>query len=139
MSGLHGALARESSSDAYDILISEENAKRLALSSMRSYAQQAVNVFPQLINLHPHCQGAMLSLIYNRGSGLHGKSVEEEDRRREMREIKNALEAGSENLVPEKIREMKRFWEGTGQRGLLKRRDQEADLSERGLKCNCWR
>jgi len=95
MSGLHGALARESLSDVCDILISEENAKRLALSSMRSYAQQAVNVFPQLINLHPHCQGAMLSLIYNRGSGLHGKSVEEEDRRREMREIKNALEAGS--------------------------------------------
>jgi len=139
MSGLHGALARESLNDVYDILISEEYAKKLALTSMRSYAQQAANVFPQLINLHPHCQGAMLSLIYKRGSGLHGKSVEEEDRRREMREIKNALEAGSENLVPEKIRDMKRLWEGTGQRGLLKRRDQEADLFERGLKCNCWR
>ncbi len=80
--------------------------------------------------------GAMVSLVYNRGTALDG------DRRKEMRIIHEILEefgtfdealrAAVQNEYIRKIaiqfRKMKRIWQGQNLPGLLIRRDAEADL-----------
>lgn len=91
------------------------------------YATLAANAFPGLHALHPHIQGAVLSLVFNRGSGMAG------DSRREMREIKEAIKAGNLAAIPAAIRSMKRLWRGKGLDGLLKRREAEAKLVESAL------
>lgn len=84
---------------------------------------------PRAADLHPHCVGVLASLVFNRGAsfGLSG------DRYREMREIARLIANGEPAGVPEQIRDMKRLWEGTGQNGLLIRRNKEAQLFQDGL------
>jgi GH24 family phage-related lysozyme (muramidase) len=83
--------------------------------------------------------GALVSLTFNRGPAMEG------DRRREMREIRDAIASVARKgetlraaMLPSlldgiavKIREMKRLWVGKGLDGLLRRRDAEAALVER--------
>ena len=114
-----------------DITISKEKALILASRMKARYAQTVVNVYPEAIRLHPHCQGALLSLVINRGNSLKG------DHRLEMKQIQDDLKGASQDLIPSRFRSMKRVWEGKGQSGLIKRREDEAVFFERGLKCNC--
>lgn len=80
--------------------------------------------------LPPKCCGALLSLVFNRGASFQ----KEGDRYREMRAIRAALHEGRFGKVPEQIRSMKRIWAGDPDlRGLLIRRDKEAELFEEGL------
>ena len=73
---------------------------------------------------------ALVSLTFNRGAS-YAKSG---PRYREMREIRGDLNTGSFNRVPGRIRSMKRLWVGMPDvRGLLRRRDEEAELFEKGL------
>jgi V8-like Glu-specific endopeptidase len=84
----------------------------------------------QLRRLPPDCVAALVSLTFNRGAS-YGASG---DRYREMREIKVALNSGQFDRVPGLIRSMKRLWVGLPDvRGLLRRRDEEAQLFENGL------
>lgn len=124
--------ARSSLPDVSSISISKDNAMTLALRMKARYATDALSIYPKVIEFHPHCQGSLLSLVINRGSGLDG------DRRREMREIRDDFTNGTAENIPNRLRSMKRLWEGQGQGGLLKRRDKEADFFEEGLKCDCW-
>ena len=80
--------------------------------------------FPGVDKLPADAQGALVSLIYNRGSKMEG------DSRREMRAIRDAVPKGDLKEIANQIRSMKRLWEGKGMGGLLKRRDAEADLVE---------
>lgn len=76
------------------------------------------------------CLAALMSLTFNRGASYQRSG----DRFREMRGIRTALLRGSAEEVPALIRSMKRLWEGMPNvRGLLRRRDEEADLFESGL------
>ena len=84
---------------------------------------------PNADRLSPDCFGALVSLTFNRGASF-GKDG---DRYREMRAIKAHIAAGEFSKIPAEIRAMKRLWEGKGLPGLLKRRDAEAALFERGL------
>ena len=84
----------------------------------------------------PEVLGAMVSLVYNRGTDLVG------DRRHEMKIISEILaEFGTFNpnqqarvrdeyvrKIALQFRKMKRLWQGQGLDGLLIRRDAEADL-----------
>ena len=83
--------------------------------------------------LHPAAQAALISLVYNRGADLTKKVRDPLDRRREMRELRGAIAARDYGRMAELFRNMKRLWVGTGQDGLLKRRDAEADLCLIGL------
>ena len=79
-------------------------------------------------------QGALVSLVYNRGSAVNG------DRRREMLAIRtiiqNAVRNGDIsnhlsnvlNAIADQVISMKRLWVGAGVDGLLRRRDAEAAL-----------
>ena len=83
-----------------------------------------------LDRLPPPCVGALVSLVFNRGASFQ----REGDRYREMRAIRQELHAGNPNAVPGLIRSMKRIWAGDPTvRGLLIRRDREADLFASGL------
>ncbi len=81
------------------------------------------SVFPGIETVHANCQGALLSLVFNRGGLLEG------DRRREMRAIREVVPAKNYIEIASQIRLMKRLWRGTTiERGMFRRRDAEADL-----------
>ena len=77
--------------------------------------------------LHPHSNGALTSLVFNRGPSLIG------DSRKEMRWIKTNISIGREDKVPSDIKAMKRLWSYTKLKGLHLRRDAEAKLFQDGL------
>ena len=80
--------------------------------------------------LPPPCIGALVSLTYNRGPSYQATG----DRYREMRAIRAALNGGAPERVPGLIREMKRLWVNRPDvAGLLRRRDEEAELFAEGL------
>lgn len=85
--------------------------------------------FPGADKLPPDCFGALVSLVFNRGPSM-GKPGD--DRRREMRLIRDAIRVGDYGDVPNCLREMTRLWPDT--RGLRNRREAEAKLFENGLK-----
>lgn len=88
----------------------------------------------RLLALHPHCIAALVSLTFNRGASyaLTGGS---RDNYREMRAIKAAVNNGNYRDVPAQLRAMKRLWRGRPNvRGLLRRREEEAELFEHGLR-----
>lgn len=133
--GKTGDSARNVVGSVRDIRITNELALRLATKMKARYAQLMVDVYPSIIDLHPHCQGAILSLVINRGNSFTKPDLES---RVEMREISDALKEGCPEKIPSKIRAMKRLWQGKpGLRGLILRREEEAKLFERGLKCDC--
>lgn len=128
--------ARSALTTVAHIAISKNDAMTLALRMKKRYAEDVVEVYPQAVGLHPHCQGALLSLVINRGNSLTRPSMES---RLEMRQIREDLDSNQPQNIPGRIRGMKRLWENSGQGGLLARRDKEAEFFERGLKCDCWR
>ena len=92
-------------------------------------ARQTFEAFPGLDRLHLEIIGALLSLVFNRGTLMTG------DRRKEMREIREAIGRGAIDEIPRLIRAMKRYW-GTRETpsNLLGRREREAQLVESGLR-----
>jgi hypothetical protein len=83
--------------------------------------------YPGLEKLGPYCQGALVMLCFNRGTQLI--DAPGSNRRREMRQIKEAILAGHPENVPDLLRQMKRLWTN----GLVARREAEAKLFEKGL------
>ena len=93
------------------------------------------NTFPGVEKLPSEVLGALVSLVYNRGTELSG------DRRKEMKTIHDliveyaALDNPNKVIRDKYIRKianqfvaMKRLWVGQGLDGLLARRDAEANL-----------
>lgn len=78
--------------------------------------------------LNPHSNGALTSLVYNRGG-----SMSNTDSRKEMRWIRYNISINKENQVPSDIHSMKRLWSYTKLKGLHLRRDAEAKLFQKGL------
>jgi GH24 family phage-related lysozyme (muramidase) len=95
-----------------------------------------VKALPGCEKLSPDSLGALLSLSYNRGPG--GFSMND-DRHKEMAEIKIAVGDGLLDTVPMLIRRMQRLWQDAkgdplpGMAGLTARRENEAVLFEQGL------
>lgn len=89
------------------------------------------NAFPGLNRLNLLCEGAVVSLCFNRGTATQepaGKT-----RRLEMRNIKSHLALRHYRKIPAEFRSMKRLWVGKGLDGLIERRETEARLFEKGL------
>ena len=85
---------------------------------------------PNVDRLHPHCYGALLSLIFNRGTPFRDPAP----RYAEMVDIRKRMEGGTVEAfakIPALLRSMERIW-GAGS-SLAKRRHGEAELFERGL------
>lgn len=87
------------------------------------FAKLTQGTFPRSESLHGDSQGSLTSLVFNRGSALKG------DRRREMRQIRDAVLSGNTTQVPDFFRSMERIWKGTSvANGLIRRRRAEAAL-----------
>src|SRR5262249_20184295 len=87
------------------------------------FTNLARNTFPGFDDLDPNCQGALVSLVFNRGGSLDGP------RRVEMRAIRDLVPHKDYAGIAQQIRKMKRLWIGTDvENGMSRRRDAEADL-----------
>jgi len=78
--------------------------------------------------LHPHANGALVSLVFNRGS-----KVDYSSRRKEMAWIRHNIKVGNEKAVPSNIKSMKRLWSYNKLKGLHLRRNAEASLFQQGI------
>lgn len=130
--GKKGVSAQALVSSLSDITISKNKAYDMVMIVKKRYAEDTLKIYPDILKYHPHCQGAILSLVYNRYIGLKG------NRRREMREIQDDLKISGSN-VPISLRSMKRLWTTKQNRGLQARREDEAKIFEKGLKCDCYK
>lgn len=99
-------------------------------TSIPKYLKPTKANLPNFDDLHPHCQGVLLSLVYNRGASFQTAG----DRYREMREIRAAMLAHKPEKIPALLRSMKRLWTTKSVRGVALRREHEAALFERGLR-----
>lgn len=124
--GVKGVAAKPRAAALKWIVVPWADAENLFVSNtMPRFGKMTAAAFPNITSTHPHVQGAMLSIVFNRGASMTGSS------RLEMRAIRSAVAAGRVGPVPGQIRSMKRLWIGKGLPGLLRRRDAEAALIER--------
>lgn len=103
-------------------------------ATLPRFERQTADAFPGSIDIPPPCFGALVSLVFNRGPGMIDRADDAQQRRREMRAIRDLIAGGRLDEVPAQFRAMKRLWAGVG--GLLTRRDAEAAMWERGLTAN---
>ena len=107
-------------------------AKDIALAvfenfTLPHYASETILAFPGLDRLPTLVRGALVSLVFNRGTGMIGP------RRAEMRAIRDAVAKGDLREIARQLRAMKHLWVGQGLDGLLKRREAEAQLVEEAM------
>jgi GH24 family phage-related lysozyme (muramidase) len=95
--------------------------------------EAVVSRLPNADKLSPDCFGALVSLAMNRGDGFNmsRRPSDSRDRYREMRLIKQDMEAQRFAQIPSLFRSMQRLWPTGGD--LWKRREHEATLFEKGL------
>lgn len=86
------------------------------------FTKLAEKTFPGLDKLHPDAYGAIVSLVFNRGTLLKG------DSRKEMANIRDLVPKQNYKKIAQQFIDMKRIWIGKGLDGLLERRDAEAAL-----------
>lgn len=96
-------------------------------STWRKFATLAEKTFPGLDQFQEDAYGAIVSLVFNRGTKLTG------DSRKEMRNIKELVPQLKYISVASEIRNMKRLWEGKNLDGLIQRREAEAQLIESAI------
>jgi GH24 family phage-related lysozyme (muramidase) len=124
--GLSGDAAKQRAGEFGDIKIKQADAEQVFKErTLAEYSKQTEDVFPGLDQLPPKVQGALVSVVYNRGPKMDGP------KRTEMRAIRDAVAAGDLQEIANQLREMKRLWPDT--RGLRRRRDAEADLVESAI------
>ena len=98
--------------------------------SIPAYYQMAIDAYPGLELLNPETIGAIVSLVYNRGSKLTGPN------REGMAALKPLIEKGNYLGIATTIESMKHIWEGGTKNddGLVDRRIGEANLIRNSLK-----
>jgi GH24 family phage-related lysozyme (muramidase) len=124
--GVTGKSAQALAPRFADIVITREAAidvfERVTLPQ---WVARTAEVFPGFDKLPLDAQGALVALVFNRGTSLGG------DQKKEMRTIRDLVPSGDLTAIAREIRAMKRLWEGKAAlQGLLKRRDAEAALLE---------
>ena len=114
----------------YKINVTYEQAEKIfKKDSLPRFTLQTANAFQiSKDRLHPHSNGALTSLVFNRGP-----SMENTDSRKEMRLIRNNIAINKEENVPSNFKSMKRLWSPTKLKGLHLRRDAEANMFQKGL------
>jgi hypothetical protein len=126
VSGTVGSPARLES--VRDIIVPLPAAVRAFLDRMMpEHIGNTRRAFASLDNLPPHRRTALISLVFNRGGSLNPN----DDRRREMRTIRDLLAAGKLDSVAEQFEFMTRLW--PTEPGLVDRRRREARLWREGF------
>jgi GH24 family phage-related lysozyme (muramidase) len=126
--GIKGLAAKAIAPRFADIHVTRSTSEKVfSTRTLPEFVAMTKQAFPGWEHLPLDAQGALVSLVYNRGPGMLG------DRRKEMRAVRSAVAHRDLHEIARQIRAMKRLWVGTGQDGLLKRRDAEADLVESAI------
>lgn len=86
------------------------------------YYKLALTIYPGMNELNEDTKGALVSMVFNRGSSLNG------DSRKEMRAIVELVKKKDYEAIAEEIEKSKRLWEHRGLDGLVIRREAEADI-----------
>lgn len=136
--GLTGDAARRATRGLGDIEVPYEKAWDVFCNkTLPRWQEKTEAAYPGMDRLAPECQGALVSMIFNRGDH-HGPG----NRYREKRAIQEAMtdaaalpDGHPDRLaalatVATSLKSMKRLWTNTGLRG---RRDAEANLWQAGL------
>jgi hypothetical protein len=98
--------------------------------SVPRFYRLALGAFPGMERLHGDAQGALVSLVFNRGTRMSDSKRKPGDRR-EMRAIRALVPNGDLRGIAEQLRLMKRLWSPTS--GLIRRREDEARLVESAI------
>ena len=98
---------------AYDVFVK---------CSVPRFYKLALSIYPNLKELNEDTQGALVSMVFNRGASLNG------DSRKEMRAIVELVKKKDYEAIAEEIEKSKRLWEHKGLDGLVVRREAEADM-----------
>lgn len=123
VAGKKGAAAKAATAKLKNIRISYASAAQVfSDSTLPRYAQATKKTFKGIEHCVPDVQAAILSLVYNRGTRLSGS------KRKEMKAIQGLIKQQDYAAIAKQILAMKRLWENTNLKGLLKRRDDEAKL-----------
>jgi len=108
-----------------DIVVSWDQAVKIfEQTTWPKFARLTERAFPGIDQLCDNAYGALVSLVFNRGSSLSG------DSRIEMRNIRDLVSIKNYAGIANELRKMKRIWEGKGLDGLIARREAEAKLVE---------
>jgi len=94
------------------------------LVTIPDFGGRTKKLYPGIQKLPPDAQGALLSLVYNRGTAIIG------DRRREMKNIIPLVDNEDLDGIAAELRSMKRLWNPDTEAGLIKRREKEALMIE---------
>ena len=130
--GLRAVRAKNRAPDLADIRVRRAPSEEVFTQrTIPLYTVRASQAFPGFEALPADVQGALVSLVYNRGASMVDDSPE--DRRREMRAIRDAVAEDDLQEIADQLRAMKRLWVGRGLDGLLTRRDAEAALVESAI------
>lgn len=127
--GMRGMKARNRADSLADIRFTNAQSEQVFLRrTVPKSIFETARTYPGVERLPAEAQGALVSLVYNRGTSLVDKPGS--DRRREMRAIRDLTAAGDLRGIAGQIRSMKRLWVGKGVEGLIRRREEEARLIE---------
>ncbi len=127
--GLRQDKAKNRVAEFADIRIRRADAEDVFIRrSLPVYYERARQAYTGLEQLPPDVQGAILSLVYNRGTSMIDKPGD--DRRKEMRAIRDCVVRKDLAGIAAQLRCMKRLWDPKKAGGLLVRRDAEAALVE---------
>jgi len=102
-------------------------------ATLPRFEKLAMNTYPGLMRLPEDTIGAVVSLVFNRGAAMGVEGQPSWDSRREMRELRAAIEVQDLQGAADAIRRMKRIWVGKGLDGLITRRENEAQLIEASI------
>jgi len=128
-SGLNHSKSLKYLSEVKDILVTWDLATEVFnKETVPQYYNLALRTYPGLDELKPNAIAAVVSCVFNRGNNLVGAS------RVEMRDLKPAILQKDYKKMAELFRNMKRLWAGTGQEGLIIRREKESQLIETCIK-----
>jgi hypothetical protein len=110
------------------------------------YKAQLLSAYADVEQLNADTVGALLSIVFNRGASFGTQGKASWNSRKEMRELKPLITAKNYKAIAQKIREMKRLWDGLNDatllkshtelrlQGLLKRREDEALLVDNSIR-----
>ena len=129
-SGLKGGAAQPALAKMKNIKIPFESAMDVYYhTTVPRYARLTRSAFPGVEKLPPDAQSAILSLVFNRGSGT--KVTATDKSRQEMANMVPLVKAGDLAGIAREFRSMKRLWLGKpGMKGLITRREKEAVMIE---------
>ena len=97
-------------------------------TTISTFWRKTKSAFPGVETLHPNARGALLSLVFNRGTSLKG------ERRKEMAAIKELIAEKDYEEIASQLEAMKRVWVGTTiAEGMNRRRNAEAALVRTAL------